>query len=167
MGTRRTRANSQGTSLQPPAGPSTSTAAATSPAPLAPPAPAKAFPQHMKFDLRPLNDNGDNYTQWCKMITLMLKYKGLWDIVDGSTPAPAPADARGHLEWTQRDQEAQLQIMTALDSSSLNHILNTKTVKEVWDLLRVHYQGDNNLHQHYLLECLFTITFHDLDPMEP
>jgi len=27
----------------------------------------------MKFDLRPLNDNGDNYTQWCKMITLMLK----------------------------------------------------------------------------------------------
>jgi hypothetical protein len=139
----------------------------TSPAPLTPPVPAKAFPQHMKFDIQPLNDNGDNYTQWCKMIALMLKYKGLWDIVDGSTPAPVPVDAQGHLEWTQHDQEAQLQIMTALDSSSLNHILNTKTVKEVWDLLRVHYQGDNNLHQHYLLECLFTIAFHDLDPMEP
>jgi hypothetical protein len=121
----------------------------------------------MKFDLWPLNDNGDNYTQWCKMITLMLKYKGLWDIVDGSTPAPAPTDARGHLEWTQCDQEAQLQIMTALDSSPLNHILNTKTAKEVWDLLRVRYQGDDNLCQHYLLECLFTIAFYDSDPMEP
>ena len=120
----------------------------------------------MKFDLQPLNDNGDNYTQWCKMITLMLKYKGLWDIVNGSTPAPAPVDARGHLKWTQCDQEAQLQIMTALDSSPLNHILNTKTAKEVWDLLRVRYQGNDDLWQHYLLKHLFTITFHNLDPME-
>jgi len=101
------------------------------------------------------------------MITLMLKYKGLWDIVDGSMPALVPADARGHLEWTQRDQEAQLQIMTTLDSSPLNHILDAKTVKEVWVLLRVRYQGDNDLHQHYLLEHLFTIAFHNSDPMEP
>ena len=74
------------------------------------------------------------------MITLMLKYKGLWDIVDGSTPAPAPVDAQGHLKWTQCDQKAQLQIITALNSSVLNHVLNVKIVKEVWDLLRVHYQ---------------------------
>jgi hypothetical protein len=56
--------------------------------------------------------------------------------------------------------------MTALNSSPLNHILNMKTAKEVWDLLRVHYQGNDDLHQHYLLECLFTIAFCNLDPME-
>jgi hypothetical protein len=121
----------------------------------------------MKFDLWPLNNNSNNYTQWCKMITLMLKYKGLWDIINGSMPVPAPADARGHLKWTQCDQEAQSQIMTALDSSLLNHILDVKTVKEVWDLLRVCYQGNNDLCQHYLLEHLFTIAFCDSDPMEP
>src|SRR5216683_1910218 len=98
MGTRHTHANSQSTSMQPPAGPSTSTAMATPPVPPAPPAPAKSLPQHMKFDLRPLNDNGDNYTQWCKMITLMLKYKGLWNIVNGSFLAPAPTDSQGHLK---------------------------------------------------------------------
>ena len=59
------------------------------------------------------------------------KYKGLWDIVNGSTPALAPTDAWGHLEWTQCDQEAQLQIMSALNSSPLNHVLNAKTGKEV------------------------------------
>ena len=63
-------------------------------------APAKLQSQHTKFKLCPLNNNGDNYTQWCKMTTLMLKYKGLWDIVNGSTPPLAPADAQAHLEWT-------------------------------------------------------------------
>jgi len=56
--------------------------------------------------------------------------------------------------------------MTSLDSSLLNHVLDAKTAKEVWDLLRVHYQGDDDLQQHYLLEHLFTTTFHDSDPME-
>jgi len=166
MGTCRTHTNSQGTSMQLPTGPSTSTAMPTPPKPSAPPAPAKLHPQHMKFDLRPLNNNGSNYSQWCKMITLTLKYKGLWTIVDRSLPAPALTDTQGHLEWTQQDQEAQLQIMTSLDSSLLNHVLDAKTAKEVWDLLQVHYQGDDDLRQHYLLERLFTTAFCDSDPME-
>ena len=132
-----------------------------------PSAPAKLQSQHAKFELRPLDDNGDNYTQWCKMTTLMLKYKGLWDIVDGSTLPPEPADAQAHLEWTRRDQEAQLQIMTALNSAPLNHVLDAKSAKDVWDLLRIRYQGDDDLRQHYLLERLFTIAFRDSDPMEP
>jgi hypothetical protein len=56
--------------------------------------------------------------------------------------------------------------MTGLNSSLLNHVLNVKTAKKVWDLLKVCYQGDDDLQQHYLLECLFTITFHDSDSME-
>jgi hypothetical protein len=163
--THHTHANSTGHSSQlstaVPSG-STSQAANTALS-----APAKLQSQHTKFKLRPLDDNGDNYTQWCKMTTLMLKYKGLWDIVDGSTPPPAPVDAQAHLKWTQHNQEAQLQIMTALNGMPLNHILDAKSAKDVWDLLRVRYQGDNNLWQHYLLERLFTITFCDLDPMEP
>jgi len=56
--------------------------------------------------------------------------------------------------------------MTSLDSSLLNHVLDAKTAKEVWDLLRVCYQGNDDLRQHYLLEHLFTTTFRDSDPME-
>jgi hypothetical protein len=97
----------------------------------------------------------------------MLKYKGLWNIVDRSLPALVPTNTQGHLEWTQCDQEAQLQIMTTLNSLLLNYVFDMKTAKEVWDLLRVHYQGNDDLWQHYLLEHLFTITFHDLDHMEP
>jgi len=56
--------------------------------------------------------------------------------------------------------------MTALNSMPLNHVLDAKSVKDVWDLLRVYYQGDDDLQQHYLLKCLFTIAFCDSDPME-
>ena len=73
------------------------------------------------------------------MITFMLKYKGLWDIVNRSMPMPVPMDAQEHLKWTQCDQKAQLQIITTLDSLPLNHVLNIKTAKEAWDLLRVCY----------------------------
>jgi len=59
-----------------------------------------------------------------------------------------------------------LQIITSLNSSPLNHVLDAKTAKEVWDLLRVCYQGDDDLWQHYLLAHLFTTAFCDLDPME-
>ena len=56
--------------------------------------------------------------------------------------------------------------MTSLDSLPLNHVLDAKTAKEVWDLLRVCYQGDDDLRQHYLLKRLFTTAFCDSDPME-
>ena len=46
-------------------------------------------------------------------------------------------------------------------------MLDTKTVKEVWDLLKVRYQGDNDLCQHYLLEHLFMMVFWDSEPLEP
>jgi len=58
-----------------------------------PSAPAKSPFLHTKLKVPLLDDNGDNYTHWCKMITLVLKYKGLWDIVDGSTPVPVTIDA--------------------------------------------------------------------------
>jgi hypothetical protein len=100
-------------------------------------------------------------------VTLVLKYKGLWDVVDGSTPAPSPTDAQAHLEWSWRNQQAHLQLILLLSHAPSNHVLNAKTAKEVWDLLKVYYQGDDDLRQHYLLERLFMIAFCESELMEP
>jgi hypothetical protein len=35
--------------------------------------------------------------------------------------------------------------MIALNSAPLNHVLDAKLVKNVWDLLRIHYQGNDDL----------------------
>jgi hypothetical protein len=127
----------------------------------------KPQPQHAKFNVPLLDDSGDDYTHWCKMVSLVLKYRGLWDIVDSSTPAPSPTNTQAHLKWSQCDQEAHLQLILSLSHAPHNHVLDAKTAKEVWDLLKVHYQGDNDLRQHYLLECLFTTVFWDSKLLEP
>ncbi len=57
--------------------------------------------------------------------------------------------------------------MLALNHAPCNHILDAKSAKEVWDLLKVCYQGDDDLCQHYLLERFFTLAFCDSEPMEP
>jgi len=130
--------------------------------------PAKLLLQHSKYGVLLLNDNRDYYTHWCKMVTLVLKHRGFWDVVNGTTPAPNSAtDPKAYLDWCQHNKEAQIQLLLALSHAPHNHILNTKTLKETWDLLKVHYQGNNNLCQHYLLKHLFTLTFYDMEPMEP
>ncbi len=100
-----------------------------------PPAPAKLQSQHIKYEVPLLNDNGDDYTHWCKMVTLVLEHRGFWDVV-------------------------------ALSCAPCNHVLDVKTLKEIWDLLKARYQGDDELRQHYLLERLFMNSFLDTEVME-
>lgn len=60
--TRQANANMSGSSIQPMSMPSTM---------------SNVQPHMTKFDILLLNDNRDNYTYWCKTVTLVLKYKGL------------------------------------------------------------------------------------------
>jgi hypothetical protein len=58
---------------------------------------AKSLPNYSKFDLPLLDNNGDDYIHWSNTVTLALKYRGLWDIVNGSTPSPdANTDATAY-----------------------------------------------------------------------
>jgi len=62
---------------------------------------ARAPFHQAKLEIPLLNDSGDSYTRWCKTVTLVLKYRGLWDVVDGTTSAPdATMDAQAHLDWS-------------------------------------------------------------------
>jgi len=135
----------------------------------APGAPTARAPFHQaKLEIPLLDDSGDSYTCWCKTVTLVLRYQGLWDVVDGTFPAPDPAtDAQAHLDWSRRDQEAHLQLILTLSPALHDHVLDTTLSKEVWDMLKARYQGSGELRSHYLLERLFTTPFINSEPMEP
>ena len=164
--TRRTRANSAGHAGQSNT-PSSSGSQASNVAPLAP-AKASSNPTKFEIEIPPLDDSGGDCTHWCKTVTLVLKYRGLWDVVDSSSPAPDPAtDAQAHLEWSRRDQEAHLQLILALSRALRNCVLDATSAKEVWDTLKARYQGGGELHSTYLLERLFMTPFIDSEPMEP
>ena len=129
---------------------------------------ARAPFHQAKLKIPLLDDSGDSYTCWCKTVTLVLRYRGLWDMVDGTTPAPDPnTDTQAHLDWSRRDQEAHLQLILALSPAPHNHVLDAMTSKEVWDMLKARYQGSGELRSHYLLERLFTTPLVDSEPMEP
>jgi hypothetical protein len=89
-------------------------------------------------------------------------------VVDSTFPAPDPAtDAQAHLDWSQCDQEAHLQLILTLSPALHDHVLDTTSSKEVWDMLKARYQGSGELRSHYLLERLFTTPFINSEPMEP
>ena len=57
----------------------------------------KSPPNYSKFDLPLLNNNGDNYLHWSITATLALEFRGLWDIMDDTTPSPnATMNAAAH-----------------------------------------------------------------------
>jgi len=99
----------------------------------APGTPTARAPFHQaKLEIPLLNDSGDSYTRWCKTVTLVLKYQGLWDVVNGTTPAPDPnTDAQAHLDWSRHDQEAHLQLILMLSPAPYDHMLNAMMSKEV------------------------------------
>ncbi len=76
-------------------------------------------------------------------------------------------EADAYLDWHQRNKEAHLQLILALSRTPHNYILNAKSSKDVWDLLKTQYQGGGKLYSHYLLKCLFMTPFCDSKPMEP
>jgi hypothetical protein len=39
---------------------------------------ARAPFHQAKLEIPLLNDSGDSYTRWCKTMTLVLRYQGLW-----------------------------------------------------------------------------------------
>src|SRR6266853_5575073 len=72
-----------------------------------PPALAKPPLNYSKFDLPLLDNNSNDYIHWSNTVTLALEYRGLWDIVDSTTPPPnAPMDAAAYQDWHRCDKEA-------------------------------------------------------------
>jgi len=69
----------------------------------------------------------DNYYQWWKENTLVLKTARWWNIVNGSTVHPE-ADTD---DWDQKAEEAQSTIVSMLDQKQTNHISQCESAEEI------------------------------------
>jgi Domain of unknown function (DUF4219) len=93
-------------------------------------------PSHQQYKVPLLNDKGTKYTPWLHTMTLVLRRRGLWDVVNGTARAPdATADPDAYADWYNKDQEALLQIVVTLKDGPHNSILDANTSKECWDTL--------------------------------
>ncbi len=106
-----------------------------------------------KFDLPMLDDDGDNYDLWSKALTLALRNRGLWPIVNSSeTPLDQTADPAAHDKWCLKNQEVQLMILLASKKVGQKCIYRTQTSKDSWDRLKTRYSTGGDWRTVLLLE---------------
>jgi hypothetical protein len=91
---------------------------------------------HQQYEVPLLDDKGTKYTLWLHTMMLVLRHRGLWDVVNGTVRAPdATADPDAYTNWYNKDQEALLHIVVTLKDGPHNSILDANTLKECWDTL--------------------------------
>ena len=121
-----------------------------------------------KFDLPFLEDDGDNYNLWSRALTLALRNRKFWPIVNGTELAPDEAtDPAGYEDWCDKDQQAQLMILLTLKKVGQQCIFEAETAKECWDALNERYSNGSNQRKVALLEQLLVATFSDTEPLQP
>src|SRR6266850_324038 len=131
------------------------------------PATVKIHSGTTHYEVPPLDDSGEDYTQWSRMMKLVLRRRGLWDVVNGTSTAPSPTDAVAFKIWNNKDQEALLQITVALKKGAQNCVLDAETSKACWDTLASRYQAKDNQRTVFMLERLLMTPFSDAEPLEP
>jgi len=117
-----------------------------------------------------LDDDSENYDTWYMALQLALNNRGIWPIVTGIELHPdRTTDPTGHKEWGLKDREARLMILLALRKVSQNCVFHGTSSKEYWDQIASRYSGagGSNKCTVSLLQQFFTISFKDLEPMQP
>src|SRR3984957_13985046 len=80
--------------------------------------------------------NSTNFHSWKFQMTQLLKYRGLWKLVNGIEVAPAaPANAddnKEHLSWEEKNDEAMALITLSLSTSELATVRDTANARDAW-----------------------------------
>ena len=121
-----------------------------------------------KYDPPELDEHGKNHDLWSKALTLGLRNRGLWHVVNGTEHAPDETiDVTAYDNWFLKDQEAQLMLLKALKEPGQKCIYRAQTSKESWGLLKARYSGGSDLRKASLLEKVFCTSLFDTEPLQP
>ncbi|XP_039135312.1 uncharacterized protein LOC120272535 [Dioscorea cayenensis subsp. rotundata] len=85
---------------------------------------------------------GENYNLWSLKMKAVFRSKDLWSIVEKGV-AEEPDNNR-LTEIMKKDAKAVCLIQQNLDDRVLLRIIEAKTAKQAWDMLKTHYQGNTN-----------------------
>ena len=122
----------------------------------------------LRHEVPPLGDDGSDYGQWSYCTHLILESCELWDIVNGTNPAPDTVnDPAGHKDWAQKDHDTQIQIALLLKQGPFNTMASAATAKECWEKLTNQFQGKGKQQVAYLMEELFHTTISETESIEP
>lgn len=97
-----------------------------------------------------------NWTTWKFETKIILKGRGLMDVVTGTTKKPQEKDAS---TWMSSDAKAQEIIVTRMDPGPQSHILTCDTSAEMWKKLHSVYEKESIVSVHILQQRFFAAEF--------
>ncbi|XP_014493452.1 uncharacterized protein LOC106755752 [Vigna radiata var. radiata] len=94
-----------------------------------------------------------NYDNWSLQIEVLLESQDVWDIVEDRYNEPANDEHQSvnqvaALKKTRvKDRSALYFLYNVVDESGFEKIVNAKSAKEAWEILKVAYKGDTRVKQ--------------------
>ncbi|KAK9679627.1 hypothetical protein QE152_g39842 [Popillia japonica] len=84
-----------------------------------------------------LKSNGNNWTIWKFQTTVILKGRGLLEVI--TEAQPDPADKEAMKSWKQNDASAQELIVIRMEEGPMVHLLCCTSEKDIWSKLKAVY----------------------------
>ncbi|KAJ0441433.1 hypothetical protein HanIR_Chr16g0797671 [Helianthus annuus] len=108
--------------------------------------------------------SNSNYNSWSTCLMSYLQGQDLWEVVNGSeTVAPLREDQNGVLrKWRVKAGKALFVLKTTVEDEILEHIRDSKTPKEAWDILVTLYSKKNDSKLQLLENELLSVSQRDL-----
>lgn len=104
--------------------------------------------------------NGENWTTWKFQIQVVLKSKGLYEMVVGKTTKPVSGE-NAIVEWERKDAKAQEQLVCRLENKPLTHILSCNSAEEMWKKLTTIYENKSQVSVHLLQQRFFSMQYNE------
>jgi hypothetical protein len=89
------------------------------------------------------------YDHWSMLMENLLRSKELWSLVETGIPtlpaAATPAKIKAVDEAKLKDLKAKNYLFQAIDRSTMETILKKDTAKDIWDSMKMKYQGSTKV----------------------
>ncbi|XP_073949706.1 uncharacterized protein [Choristoneura fumiferana] len=102
----------------------------------------------------------NHWPTWKFQIKVILKGRGLYELVTGELVKPAETEKPELLkQWMKNDAKAQEMLVTRMDQGPLSHLLSCETAKEMWTKLNTVYQKESEVRVHLLQQKIFSLEY--------
>ncbi|XP_076928528.1 uncharacterized protein LOC143592513 [Bidens hawaiensis] len=87
---------------------------------------------------------GDGYEYWCIRMKTILRSSDLWDLIETGVNL-ADTDQNRLKTTVKKDAHAMAIIQQAVHDQLFSRIAGASTAKETWDILKMEFQGDDQV----------------------
>lgn len=78
----------------------------------------------------------ENYYIWSNKMEIVLRGKGLWEIVTGTEHQQAQDDADAKKKFEQRQDIAVTNLFLTIEDTCLSSVISLRNPKDIWDTLK-------------------------------